>query len=183
MPQTTRMTRSPVAPASVPAAGPRRQALVAAAGSAALLATAFVFQAVGYRPCELCLLQRWPHAVAAAIGVGLLLTGYRRVWSVLGLLAAVAATGFALYHAGVELQWWAGPSACTGGLGNLTNASPADLLNRIHGAQVVRCDQPAWSLLGLSMAGWNALCSAGLSVLWAVSLFSRQGGRAGAGRR
>ena len=45
--------------------------LVAAAGSAVLLLAAFVFQALGYAPCAMCLWQRYPHGVA--IGVGLLL--------------------------------------------------------------------------------------------------------------
>lgn len=149
---------------------PRRTALAAAAGSAVLLAAAYGFQAAGYRPCELCLLQRWPHAAAAAIGAAILLTGFRRPLAMLGLIAAAAATAFAIYHVGVEWQWWKGPAACTGGLGDLANANPADLLNRIRGAQLVRCDQPAWSLLGLSMAGWNALCSAGLTAVWALAL-------------
>jgi len=29
---------------------------------------------------------------------------------------------------------------------------------------MVRCDQAAWRWLGLSMAGWNALCALGLTV-------------------
>lgn len=176
MPNSPYRRPTTAAAAPLPQARARRLALTAAAGSAGLLAAAFAFQAAGYRPCELCILQRWPHAVAVAIGALILLTGYRRIWSVVGLLAAVAATGFALYHAGVELHWWTGPTACTGGLGDLASASPAELLTRIHGAQVVRCDQPAWSLLGLSMAGWNALCSAALSVLWAASLIRRPTG-------
>ena len=49
----------------------RSWAILAAAGSAALLAGAFFFQARGYAPCELCLLQRWPHAAAVAIGLGM----------------------------------------------------------------------------------------------------------------
>lgn len=154
----------------------RRLALAAAAGSALLLVAAFGFQAAGYRPCELCLLQRWPHAAAVAVGAAILLAGHRRSLAFLGLLAALAAAGTALYHTGVELHWWAGPSACTGGLGDLGTASTTDLLNRIRSAQVVRCDQPAWSFLGLSMAAWNALCSAGLAALWAMSLRAARGG-------
>jgi disulfide bond formation protein DsbB len=30
----------------------------------------------------------------------------------------------------------------------------------------VRCDEVAWSLLGLSMASWNAILSLGLMALW-----------------
>ncbi|WP_299360334.1 disulfide bond formation protein B [uncultured Paracoccus sp.] len=154
----------------------RRAPVAAGLASALLLAAALVFQAAGYVPCELCILQRWPHVAAAAFGLGVLAIGPRRWLLVLGLLSALAAMLIAGYHAGVEWGWWAGPSACTGSLGDLTALSTTDLMTRLNAAPVVRCDQPALVVLGLSMAGWNALASAGLSVLWAISL-SRLAGR------
>ena len=153
----------------------RTWAVLAAAGSAALLAGAFFFQALGYAPCELCLLQRWPHAAAVVIGLAVAATGYRRAWGLLGLVAAILATAFAIYHVGVEQTWWAGPSACSGGLGDLSAVSTDELLARIRGAQVIRCDQPSWIFLGLSMAAWNAILSAVLVAVWALSL--RRSGR------
>lgn len=149
---------------------PRTLALAAAAASGLLLLAALGFQAAGYRPCELCLLQRWPHLAALLVGAVVLLAGYRPMWAGLGMVAAAVATGLALYHTGVELHWWAGPSACAGGVADLSTISAADLVSRIRGAQVVRCDEPAWVFLGLSMAAWNALISAGLTVLWGASL-------------
>ena len=44
-------------------------AVLAAAGSLLILIGAFIFQAAGYAPCAMCLWQRWPHAIAIAIGV------------------------------------------------------------------------------------------------------------------
>jgi disulfide bond formation protein DsbB len=38
---------------------------------------------------------------------------------------------------------------------------------------MVRCDEPAWKLLGISMAGWNAIASAGLAVVLAAGLRGR----------
>lgn len=149
---------------------PRMLAVAAGAGSAALLAGALFFQALGFAPCELCILQRWPHAAAAALAVVIAVVGFRRVLAVLGLIAALLAFAFAAYHTGVEQGWWAGPAACSGGLGDLGAVSPQELLARIRGAQVVRCDQPSWIFLGLSMAAWNAILSALLAGLWALSL-------------
>ena len=40
---------------------------LAAAGSLALLVGAYVFQALGYAPCKLCLWQRWPHGAAVVL--------------------------------------------------------------------------------------------------------------------
>ena len=45
---------------------------LATLGSAGLLAGAFMFQALGYAPCDLCLLQRWPHGAAVLIGGAML---------------------------------------------------------------------------------------------------------------
>ena len=46
---------------------------------------------------------------------------------------------------------------------------PDSDLCRLNAAPVVRCDQPAFVFLGLSMAGWNALASAALAAVWAMS--------------
>lgn len=148
-------------------------AALAGAGSAALLAAALTFQAMGYAPCELCILQRWPHLVAAIIGGSIWFLGWRRWLAVLGLLAALCATGFAIYHAGVELKLWAGPQHCAGGVSGLAQLSTQDLMAAIEAAPLVRCDQVAWSLFGISMAGWNAICSAALSGLWLASVRGR----------
>lgn len=142
-----------------------RQKLIlsAAAGSAALLAGAHVFQALGYAPCKLCLWQRGPHWAAVVIGLAAYLLPWRALpWA--GALAAAATAALGLYHTGVEQKWWQGPSSCTSG-GEL-GGSADDLLNQIMAAPLVRCDEVAWSLLGISMASWNAILSALLVAVW-----------------
>lgn len=140
-----------------------RLILLAAGGSAALLAGAFIFQAFGYAPCKLCLWQRWPHAAAVAVGVAAFALPHR-IWPYLGVLAALATAAVGVYHAGVELGWWLGPDTCTSGpVGGL---STDDLLEQIMEAPLIRCDEIAWSLLGLSMAAWNAILSLGLATVW-----------------
>lgn len=153
----------------------RTQAImVAAGGSLALLAGAFLFQAFGYAPCKLCLWQRWPHAAAILLGVvALLLPG--RLWPALGALAALATAGVGLYHTGVERGWWEGPDTCTAG--PVANLSPEDLLAQIESAPLVRCDEVAWQLAGLSMASWNAVLSLALVAVWLVAV-SRSAPRA-----
>ncbi|MEM7732440.1 MAG: disulfide bond formation protein B [Pseudomonadota bacterium] len=139
---------------------------LAAFGSAALLGGAFLFQALGYAPCPMCLWQRYPHAAAIAIGVfAYVLRG--RVLPALGALAALTTAAIGLFHTGVERGWWEGPSTCSsqpiGGL------SPEELLDQIMNAPLVRCDEVAWELAGLSMASWNAVLSFGLAVLWIIA--------------
>lgn len=142
--------------------------LLAAAGSAALLAGAFAFQYIGLlAPCALCLWQRWPHAVAVLIGL-VALRRPGRVWPVLGAVAALTTAGIAGFHVGVEYGWWAGLSTCTGG--SITGVAMDDLLNPdVAMAAPVRCDAVAWSLFGVSMAGWNLLFSLALAGVWAMA--------------
>ena len=140
--------------------------LVAAGGSAALLLGAFAFQFIGgLAPCHLCLLQRWPHGAAVVIGVFALATGWR-LWPWLGAAAAAATAGIGVYHAGVEWKFWQGPTSCTGNGNALAGLSGADLLSTDAPSGVVMCDQIAWAMWGISMAGWNAILSAVLMAVW-----------------
>jgi disulfide bond formation protein DsbB len=142
-------------------ADPARFPVVVLAASAAVLGGALLSQYWGgLAPCELCLLQRWPWAAAIAISLVAIVVDSRLLlpWVSL-LLAAVFAVGSALafYHVGVEEHWFAGPSACTGAA---TAADTVEALKaRILGQMPVRCDEPAWALWGISLAGWNLLAS------------------------
>ena len=148
----------------------RHLSLLAGAGSAGLLIAALGFQAAGYAPCELCILQRWPHVAAIAVAVLVWWTGRVRGLAVLGMVAAGVAMGLAIYHTGVELKLWAGPTHCSGTVGNLATMSAQDLLTRLNATPVVRCDEVQWKFLGLSLAGYNVLLSLGLAALaaWGI---------------
>lgn len=146
--------------------------LLATLGSAALLSGAFAFQYIGgLHPCTLCLWQRWPHAAAIAIGLVALATGWRGLlW--LGALAALATAGIGGFHVGVEQGWWQGLASCSAG--SIAGISTADLLNpAVDVAAPVRCDAVAWSLAGLSMAGWNMVLSLGLAGVWVLAALRR----------
>ncbi len=142
--------------------------LIVLLGSAAVLAGAFAFQYIGgMAPCQLCLWQRWPHAAAVLIGVVALATGWRGLlW--LGALAALTTAGIGAFHVGVEQGWWEGLATCTAG--SISGISTADLLNPAADvAAPVRCDAIAWQMLGISMAGWNAVVSLALAGLWTAA--------------
>ena len=144
----------------------RRLILLAAAGSAALLTGAFLFQAMGYLPCRICIWQRWPHAVAILAGVGAFVFA-PRLFALVGAGAALVTAGIGIFHTGVERGWWDGPQSCTGeGLGGL---SGADLLSFDAPAPPM-CDEVAWALFGISMASWNAILSLLLAGLWIAAV-------------
>ena len=140
--------------------------LLATLGSVALLGGAFAFQYIGgMAPCQLCLWQRWPHAAAIGIGIVALATGWRGLaW--LGVIALLVTAAIGVFHVGVEEKWWEGLASCTAG--SITGISTADLLDPTKDvASVVRCDAIAWQMLGVSMAGWNAILSLVLAGIWA----------------
>ena len=149
--------------------------LTAACASAAMLAAAHAFETFGgLLPCHLCLYQRDVYWAAISIGVLGFALGYMRLkWAgrAANLLLAIAflvGAGVAAYHAGVEWKWWPGPSTCTGG--GVVNGG--DLTAFLNGAKVKppRCDEAAWRMLGISMAGYNALISLALAALSAIAL-------------
>ena len=165
----------------MPALSPRSYAILAALASAAMLGAAHAFQRFGgYEPCLLCLRQRevyWIALPAALIGLGLLARRPDLGRAVPALLALIFLTGagVAAYHAGVEWKWWPAPATCGG---SVQAAKAGDIAAMLRGEKVryVLCDQAAWTMAGLSMAGWNALMSLGLAGLGFLTALG--GGRA-----
>jgi disulfide bond formation protein DsbB len=154
---------------------PRSQgarALWIAAASIAILAAVWIFQAFGYAPCELCLTQRYAFYAAAPLALLTALASRSAHWlaqagfELLALLF-VASAMFAAYHVGVEYHWWAGPTACTGGLSGSLDIN--DLVNTLNSVKVVRCDEVQLRIAGLSLAGWNVVASAVLAAYAAVA--------------
>ena len=142
--------------------------VIAMFGSALLLLGAFAFQHIGgLAPCKMCIWQRWPHGAAIVIGLTALALPVALLL-LAGALAAALTGAIGVYHMGVERGWWKGPDTCTSG--DISNLSSDDLLNQIMSAPLVRCDDVAWQMLGLSMAGWNAVISFGLAVIWLMAL-------------
>jgi len=145
----------------------RDPVLVVLVLSIVALAAAFTAQyGFGLRPCELCLLQRVPFGAAIALSALTLILrldakGVRIVLA-LCFLAFAADAGLALYHVGVEQHWWAGPTSCTGGAGGARSIEDlAAMLSKP--IDIPQCDKVAWSLFGISMAGYNVLAGLALA--------------------
>ena len=153
----------------------RRAAFLILFFSAAAITGAWIFEGLGYLPCELCLKQRAAYyfgvplaALTAFIAArgdagparGVLPAAF------IGLALIFAASAvFGVYHAGVEWGFWPGPAECTG---DFKPAPGANLLEQLKTVKVVRCDAVAIRILGLSLAGWNAVVSA---LVTALALF------------
>jgi disulfide bond formation protein DsbB len=153
----------------------RFAALLIAAVCAATLAGAWFFQlVVGLSPCPLCLDQRIPYYAALPLAIAVALAADRKSIARGGflLLALVLAIGcgLAIYHAGIEWKFWPGPQDCSGAVVQLNSGSLLDQMNR---TRVIRCDEAAWRLFGISLAGYNAIVAAALT-LFALRMACRR---------
>jgi disulfide bond formation protein DsbB len=140
----------------------RQAVLIVFAVTLATIMGAWAFEYAGYLPCELCLKQRIAYYIAIPLSLIIWLIAGRspallkQGLGILGLIM-LASCIFGIYHSGVEWKFWPGPQTCTGlgfagGLPDLTK-------------HAIVCDQAALRILGLSLAGWNAVISAALSWL------------------
>jgi disulfide bond formation protein DsbB len=157
--------------ASFDLSAPRTSALFLLVASAGSLLAAFFFQyVVGLQPCILCIWQRWPYAIVIVLAA-LTLATVRSAQLTAALLALCGVAlliggGIAVFHVGVEQHWWNGTPGC--GV-PATAKSLEEMRAQIMAAPVVRCDQVAWSLFGISMAGYNILISLALAAVALIS--------------
>jgi disulfide bond formation protein DsbB len=142
------------------------------------IAGAWVFQGLGYAPCDLCLEQRYAYYAGvplAALAFVIAASGSSRpaLSALFWLLALIFAANalLAVYHSGVEAQLWQGPTACTGALGATGGGS---LLDQLKTVKVVRCDAVQLRVFGLTLANWNILISAALAGLAARAALARR---------
>ena len=154
----------------------RTQPAAAAAAAIAVLgvltmAGFFYFQYVlGYPPCPLCLEQRYAFYISVPLAAMILLglsVGSSRKVLMLALFAIAAAmlwnAGLGVYHSGVEWHWWPGPQDCSGATPNFS--AGGSLIDQINRTRVIRCDEAAWRLFGLSLAGYNVLVSLSIAAI------------------
>jgi disulfide bond formation protein DsbB len=130
-------------------------------------------------PCILCLYQRVPYAGAGAAALAALVlpmpTSVRTL--LVGVCGMIFLSGavLALYHVGVEEYWWAALPGCGGA--PATGLGVEDLRAQLEKPSLKPCDDVDWRLLGVSLAGYNAVASAALAIacLFAVAWIRRGG--------
>lgn len=147
-------------------------ALIAAA-SAGALGLAYVAQ-YGFAlwPCLLCWGQRVPYALTLVFALIALAPGVdaptRRQVALLCAALLLFNAGLAFYHVGVEQKWWLGPSEC---VGRPQSFSLSDLASALTTTGRTGCEEVAFSLFGISMAGYNAIAGLILALggAWAAA--------------
>lgn len=114
----------------------------------------------GLAPCELCLWQRKPFFIIIFLTIfALFFASKPKLQKTIIILCVMAIfTNFviAIYHFGVEKKIFTGLAGCSGGnLNEITDLEELKLA--LKETAVVKCDEPAFEFLKVSMAGWNAI--------------------------
>jgi disulfide bond formation protein DsbB len=148
------------------ASAPRRRAGLLLGVAAATIAAAWFTELVlGYPPCKLCLMQRWPYYAAMPLAaLAWIIAGpldapraARPAFAMVGCIFMIS-VALGVHHSGVEWGWWPGPTDCSGAM-NTGPASAQDLLATLNRTRIISCSDAPFRVLGLSMAGWNAVVS------------------------
>jgi len=175
------MTQSPSAAASATTHAVPTALFVAAIAAAAILGAFYFEYFMKLAPCPLCLEQRIPYYVGIPLALVVAFAAWRKApaplvgvgFATLAIVFLIG-VGLGVYHAGIEWKFWPGPTECSGPLGQLGGGG--GLLEKMQTTAVVRCDEAAWRLFGISLAGYNVLISlflAGESVAGARRVFAR----------
>jgi disulfide bond formation protein DsbB len=161
----------------------QRRILIAGFLAVAMAATvggALAFQYIGgYLPCKLCYEQRIPYYVGVPLMVLAFLASVLRLpaWISRGLLAIggllmIYGLYLGVYHSGVEWGWWPGPTDCTDVAGPIDTGGKG-VLDALDKFVPPSCDRAALRILGLSLAGWQAIAALILGAVAFKGAFGR----------
>jgi disulfide bond formation protein DsbB len=120
-------------------------------------------------PCDLCITQRWFHALIISYSLIAIFISKSRFFTnkliLIGLsITWIASSVAGLYHFGIEMNFWKGPDECSSAI-DFSKDTLKYLLNK----STIKCDEVMFKILGLSLAGWNAIMS--FAMFFVVSIF------------
>ncbi len=132
------------------------------------LISAYISQYIfGFEPCILCYHQRKPFFIIIVISLIFLLIkklkNYQKIGVILCALAFLINAGIAFYHSGVEIKIFAGPDSCSSK--NFDNIDDIEQLRiAMLATKAIRCDEPQFYFLNLTMANLNFIYCFGLGL-------------------
>ncbi len=166
----------------LPADPARRRAWISgflALAMAATVGSALAFQHIGgYIPCKLCYEQRTPYYFGAPLMLLALLAAlYMPAWISRAILAVggllmVYGLYLGVFHSGVEWGWWPGPTDCAAVAGPVDTGGKG-VLDALDQFVPPSCDKAALRILGLSLAGWQAVAAFILAAVAFKGAFGR----------
>ena len=129
-----------------------------------LISAYFVEYILGYKPCNLCLIERLPYFFATIIiFISLIINRFEKF--VLIFLSLIFASGAILsfYHFGIEQGFFKESLVCISN-NEINNMAKEDLIKELQ-KKVVSCKDVQFALFGISLATINTIISFILSVI------------------
>ena len=125
-------------------------------------------------PCDLCITQRWFHALIISYSLIAILILEKNFITdkliLIGLsLTWIASSIAGLYHFGIEMNFWSGPDECSSSID-----FSKDLLKYLLNKSPIKCDEVMFNIFGLSLAAWNALMSFVMFMIVSVFLMNKR---------
>ena len=114
-------------------------------------------------PCDLCILQRYPHYGILIVTILCLLKFSPKFCIYSILILSIISIFFSLYHTLVELDFIENFKGCSSHIVNKLDKTIS--LEELLSVKPTRCDFVSWSYLGLSMTNWNLVLSIILSII------------------
>ena len=130
----------------------------------ALASAYFIEYILGYKPCNLCLIERLPYFITILfILTALIINKLEKYILIILSLTFAAAAILSFYHFGIEQGFFNESLSCISN-NEINNLSKEDLINELQ-KEVVSCKDVQFTLLGFSLATINTIISLMLSVI------------------
>ena len=130
----------------------------------ALSSAYFIEYILNYKPCNLCLIERFPYFLAIIIiFLGIFLNRFEKIIFISLGLIFTSATILSLYHFGIEKGFFEESLVCISN-NEMNILNKEDLLKEFQ-KTVVSCKDVEFTLFGLSLATINGIISFILSVI------------------
>ena len=124
----------------------------------------FLQYVLGYKPCNLCLIERIPYIVSIIlISLIFILNKFEKIISIIILLFFIFGAVVSFYHFGIEQGFFSESLVCD--LGNNSNLSKEQLLKQLKNSPIISCKDVVFRILGFSLATINTIISIILSVI------------------
>ena len=130
----------------------------------ALASAYFIEYILGYKPCNLCLIEIWPNLIALIfIITNLIINKLEKIILIALAIIFAAATILSFYHVGIEQGFFDESLVCISNDG-INSLNKEDILKELQ-KEVVSCKNVEFTFFGLSLATINAVISFVLSAI------------------
>ena len=143
--------------------------IIAVYATCVILSAYFIEYVLGYKPCELCIIQRYPYYFIILSSIALFALKsriipinqshflFKRTYTgayVAVILASITGFSFATYHFGIENNYWQSFSGCSDRLSGI-ELNATNLIEDINKIEP-NCSDPL-KFCGLSLSGYNII--------------------------